>query len=378
MKHVNLADAKAGLSALVDRAEAGEVVDILRRGKARRAAHPANPAQGRGRRRGASCPCRPPAAPADDIGGESHTHDARRRALLNAYLGTSLLVAALVPEAAAGAPTTGSKPNPRQASSSATGRSPNSPARAIKLRTRELTLDQRAAVQAAWTVLRVENLVVLPLTPSVFATAATFVDQSATGLCAGDALHLAVAAANGCAIATLDKGQPGPLRNARCRSTCADCRAHNTNMIDLPQSPRSISRAARCRHRAPSRPETPHAPARPLRPYRRPLPSAPSSMRSMSAIVHAVSPPMLRLDQHHRRIRPPIYGSDPTPPKPGPRGTTPMPRRPGSEAITSTTHPRPTSRSPVARPISSCRPAIPTNRAGAPRSRKRPLTPSLA
>ena len=33
MKHVNLADAKAGLSPLVDRAEAGEVVDILRRGR---------------------------------------------------------------------------------------------------------------------------------------------------------------------------------------------------------------------------------------------------------------------------------------------------------------------------------------------------------
>ena len=34
MKHVNLADAKARLSELVDRAEAGETVEIVRRGKA--------------------------------------------------------------------------------------------------------------------------------------------------------------------------------------------------------------------------------------------------------------------------------------------------------------------------------------------------------
>ena len=33
MKHVNLADAKVTLSALVDRAEAGETVEIIRRGK---------------------------------------------------------------------------------------------------------------------------------------------------------------------------------------------------------------------------------------------------------------------------------------------------------------------------------------------------------
>jgi prevent-host-death family protein len=33
MKHVNLADAKARLSELVDLAEAGETIEILRRGK---------------------------------------------------------------------------------------------------------------------------------------------------------------------------------------------------------------------------------------------------------------------------------------------------------------------------------------------------------
>jgi predicted nucleic acid-binding protein len=127
---------------------------------------------------------------------------------LNAYLDTSLLVAALVPEAASRRVHDWLEAQPAaslvisdwtitQFASALT----------IKLRTGELTLNQRAAVQAAWTVLRVESLVVLPLTPSVFATAATFVNQSTSGLRAGDALHLAVAAANGCAIATLDKVQ---------------------------------------------------------------------------------------------------------------------------------------------------------------------------
>jgi prevent-host-death family protein len=44
MKHVNLADAKAHLSELVDRAEAGETVEIVRRGKpAARLSPPATP-----------------------------------------------------------------------------------------------------------------------------------------------------------------------------------------------------------------------------------------------------------------------------------------------------------------------------------------------
>jgi len=45
MKHVNLADAKAHLSALVDRVEAGESVDIVRRGRLAARLIPPQPAK---------------------------------------------------------------------------------------------------------------------------------------------------------------------------------------------------------------------------------------------------------------------------------------------------------------------------------------------
>ena len=78
---------------------------------------------------------------------------------------------------------------------------------AIKIRTGELTLDQRAEVQAAWTVMRAASLVTLAVAPAHFAAAAAFVDRADLNLRAGDALHLAVAGAHGCAIATLDTVQ---------------------------------------------------------------------------------------------------------------------------------------------------------------------------
>jgi prevent-host-death family protein len=45
VKHVNLADAKARLSELVDRAEAGETVEIVRRGKPAARLAPPSPAK---------------------------------------------------------------------------------------------------------------------------------------------------------------------------------------------------------------------------------------------------------------------------------------------------------------------------------------------
>lgn len=127
---------------------------------------------------------------------------------MSVYLDTSLIVAALVPESASRRVHDWLEAQPAASLVISDWTITEfASALAMKLRTGELTLDQRAAVQAAWTVLRVESLVVLALTPSVFATAATFVDQSMSGLRAGDALHLAVAAANGCAIATLDRLQ---------------------------------------------------------------------------------------------------------------------------------------------------------------------------
>ena len=50
-----------------------------------------------------------------------------------------------------------------------------------------------------------ERLTLLPVPPPAFALAARFCDMNATGLRAGDALHLAVASLGGHALATLDK-----------------------------------------------------------------------------------------------------------------------------------------------------------------------------
>ena len=125
---------------------------------------------------------------------------------MSSYLDTSLIVAALVPEQhstrvhdwlgkqAAGSLSISDWTLTEVAS-----------ALAIKVRSGDLSNDQRAAVQAVWTAMRIESLNVLSISPTVFQTASIFIDQSTTGLRAGDALHLAIAASHGCTIATLDQ-----------------------------------------------------------------------------------------------------------------------------------------------------------------------------
>jgi uncharacterized protein len=84
---------------------------------------------------------------------------------------------------------------------------------AIKLRTGQISLDQRAAILAMFNRLVSESLTMLPVTGIHFRTAAMFVDQHALGLRAGDALHLAVAAEHGATVFTLDHrlAQAGPM-----------------------------------------------------------------------------------------------------------------------------------------------------------------------
>ena len=87
-----------------------------------------------------------------------------------------------------------------------------SSAAAIKLRTRQITLEQRASILATFHRLVAESLVVLPVTAGDFRAAARFADRHELGLRAGDALHLAITSQHGATLYTLDQrlAQAGP------------------------------------------------------------------------------------------------------------------------------------------------------------------------
>jgi predicted nucleic acid-binding protein len=87
-----------------------------------------------------------------------------------------------------------------------------SSAMAIKLRTGQIGLEQRAAALAIFNKLVAESFTVLGVTGGQFRTAAKFADQHALGLRAGDALHLAVASEHGATMHTLDRrlAEAGP------------------------------------------------------------------------------------------------------------------------------------------------------------------------
>jgi len=87
-----------------------------------------------------------------------------------------------------------------------------SSALAIKVRTGQITLEQRAAVLAVFNRLVTESFTVLPATGMHFRAATKFVDQHMLGLRAGDALHLAIASDHGAQVYTLDQrlAQAGP------------------------------------------------------------------------------------------------------------------------------------------------------------------------
>jgi predicted nucleic acid-binding protein len=78
-------------------------------------------------------------------------------------------------------------------------------AMAIKLRTGQITLEQRAAALAMFNKLVAESFTVLAVTGGHFRTAAKFVDQHTLGLRAGDAIHLAAASEHGATLNTLDQ-----------------------------------------------------------------------------------------------------------------------------------------------------------------------------
>lgn len=123
------------------------------------------------------------------------------------YVDTSVLVALLTPEVSTeqaaywmASHETGSLCTSRWVTTEFAG------ALARKYRMNRLTAEERHAAQRSYTTLSRASLALLPIRAAHFQTAALIVERADAGIRAGDALHLAVASANGLTLATLDKG----------------------------------------------------------------------------------------------------------------------------------------------------------------------------
>ncbi len=124
---------------------------------------------------------------------------------MNCYLDTSFVVAALAPEACTvSAQAWLARQLPGSLHISDWTLTEFSSAMSIKIRSGQLSLDQRAEIVAVWQNLILDSLHVSKLRPEHFELAAQFAANHELGVRAGDALHLAVAHRAGYHIVTLD------------------------------------------------------------------------------------------------------------------------------------------------------------------------------
>jgi hypothetical protein len=129
------------------------------------------------------------------------------------YLDTSLIVAALTSETATiNAQAWLSEQEPQSLLISDWTITEFCSALALKLRTGQVTHEERASALSMFHKLVANSFTVASVRSSHFRTAAHFVDQHALGLRAGDALHLAVAQESGATVHTLDRrlAEAGP------------------------------------------------------------------------------------------------------------------------------------------------------------------------
>jgi predicted nucleic acid-binding protein len=126
---------------------------------------------------------------------------------LTLYLDTSLLIAIFTHESASDRSRTWLSDNEREPKAiSWWVETEAAAALSMKVRTRQIDPAQRALLAAGIRQLVSSSFIVLDVRHDHFVAAARLADSAPSGLRAGDALHLAIAAESGSVLCTLDKG----------------------------------------------------------------------------------------------------------------------------------------------------------------------------